>query len=147
MHRTFRSTLISRLLLVALLSSAIIFGGKAWAVETQAAPDPGQTRSGNGALGDQQQTQVLETYGRLPLYFIANQGQKDRRVKYYTQGSGQAVFFTQEGVYFTWAREAEPPRQQAGSRPSAPPARKPDRESQLFPGQRPPEMAYRHPHL
>ena len=44
--------------------------------------------------------QVLETYGKLPLYFIENQGQLDARVAYYMQGRDSSVYFTAEGVTF-----------------------------------------------
>ncbi len=35
-----------------------------------------------------------ESFGRLPLYFIANRGQVDRKVQFYTQGPGQRLAFT-----------------------------------------------------
>ncbi len=41
---------------------------------------------------------ALESYLELPLYFIANRGQVDERVHYYTQGSGHAIYFTAEEV-------------------------------------------------
>ena len=44
--------------------------------------------------------QVLEAYGKLPLYFIENQGQLDARVAYYIQGRDKSVFFTPQGVTY-----------------------------------------------
>jgi hypothetical protein len=35
-----------------------------------------------------------ESYGRLPLYFIKNRGQVDRKVQFYAQGPGQWLAFT-----------------------------------------------------
>src|SRR3989304_5074917 len=48
--------------------------------------------------------QVQETYGNLPLYFIQNDGQVDKKVKFYEKGSGHATYFTMEGVYITLVR-------------------------------------------
>src|SRR3972149_2466014 len=37
---------------------------------------------------------VVETYGKLPLYFIENQGQLDPAVKFLSRGSGYNLFLT-----------------------------------------------------
>src|SRR2546422_4147106 len=39
-------------------------------------------------------TQVQEAYGKLPLYFEANRGQADRRVKFLSRGRGYTLFLT-----------------------------------------------------
>ena len=44
--------------------------------------------------------QVVETFGKLPLYFIENQGQLDPRVSYYIQGGDKSIYFTGRGVTF-----------------------------------------------
>jgi hypothetical protein len=44
---------------------------------------------------------VMKTYGKLPLYFIENNGQIDKKVKYYEKGSGHSTFFTGNGVYLS----------------------------------------------
>src|SRR5580700_3612490 len=42
---------------------------------------------------------AIETYGKLPLSFEANQGQTDPRVKFMARGSGYTMFLTKdEGV-------------------------------------------------
>ena len=46
------------------------------------------------------QRQVGEDYGKLPLYFIENQGQLDPRVAYYIQGGDKSIYFTGRGVTF-----------------------------------------------
>src|SRR6266513_5758562 len=38
--------------------------------------------------------QLQETYGKLPLYFEANQGQTDRQVKFLNRGRGYSLFLT-----------------------------------------------------
>lgn len=37
---------------------------------------------------------ILESYGRVPLHFEANNGQTDRRVKFLALGSGYTLFLT-----------------------------------------------------
>jgi hypothetical protein len=39
-------------------------------------------------------------YGAIPLFFIPNQGQLDRRVAYSIQGKDKSVYFTPEGLTF-----------------------------------------------
>src|SRR3972149_6285606 len=38
--------------------------------------------------------QVLETYGKLPLAFEANQGQTDSQVQFLSRGAGYTLFLT-----------------------------------------------------
>ena len=46
-------------------------------------------------------------YGRLPLYFIANEGQLDSSVDYYVRGKDKSLYFTREGMTIALAnREA-----------------------------------------
>ena len=48
-------------------------------------------------------------YGQLPLYFIENRGQVDRRVHYYVRGGGQTTFFAKDEVVLTLARPGKNP--------------------------------------
>ncbi len=54
---------------------------------------------------------ALDTFGKLPLYFIENQGQLDPRVAYYVQGRDTSVYCTSRGVTFalTGHRNADSP--------------------------------------
>ncbi len=54
--------------------------------------------------------QVVETFGKLPLYFIENQGQFDPRVAYYSQVGDKSIYFTGRGVTFalTGAGDGKP---------------------------------------
>lgn len=47
---------------------------------------------------------VQEAYGKLPLYFIQNNGQMDGKVKFYEKGNGHATFFTKDGVSLSLVR-------------------------------------------
>ncbi|MBI5234614.1 MAG: hypothetical protein HY880_09690 [Deltaproteobacteria bacterium] len=44
---------------------------------------------------------INQSYGKLPLYFIKNDGQVDSKVLYYEKGSGHATYFTKEGVFLS----------------------------------------------
>ncbi|MBI5233711.1 MAG: SBBP repeat-containing protein, partial [Deltaproteobacteria bacterium] len=44
---------------------------------------------------------IKSSYGKLPLYFIKNDGQVDKKVEFYEKGSGHATYFTKEGVYLS----------------------------------------------
>ncbi len=37
-------------------------------------------------------------YGKMPLYFIPNQGQLDKQVAYYVQGKDKTIYFTEDGI-------------------------------------------------
>ena len=50
------------------------------------------------------ESSILETYGKLPLLFIENQGQVDEAVRYYVKASGQTVHFTEENIVFDLVR-------------------------------------------
>jgi len=39
-------------------------------------------------------------FGKMPLYFIPNQGQMDARVAYYIQGKDKTIYFTSEGLTY-----------------------------------------------
>ncbi len=46
-------------------------------------------------------------FGRMPLYFIANQGQVDNQASYYVQGKEKTLYFTDHGVTFALAKSGE----------------------------------------
>jgi hypothetical protein len=47
------------------------------------------------------QGKVIETYGKLPLSFEANQGQTDDRVRFLSRGSGYTLFLTGDEAVFS----------------------------------------------
>lgn len=59
--------------------------------------------------GASQPAKVAAEFGRLPLYFIANRGQTDKRVKFYAQSGGQTTWFTKEGVAVSLSRPLAKP--------------------------------------
>jgi hypothetical protein len=53
-----------------------------------------QRISAGGALKAETRAALVETYGRLPLTFEANQGQTDAKVAFLARGKGYALFLT-----------------------------------------------------
>jgi hypothetical protein len=47
------------------------------------------------------QGKTLESYGKLPLSFEANQGQTDSRVKFQSRGNGYTLFLTGDEAVFS----------------------------------------------
>ena len=60
---------------------------------------------------------VEADFGRMPLHFIANKGQLDKRVDYYVQGRDQSLYFGPGGVTFVLT---SPERESAGEGAKAP---------------------------
>ena len=54
---------------------------------------------------DSASARMLTQFGKLPLYFIENQGQLDQRVGYYLHGKDKSVYFTSDGVVFALTEE------------------------------------------
>lgn len=70
------------------------------------------TQSTNNQCVDEHvKVQVQDAYGKLPLYFIQNDGQTDEGVKFYERGRGHSMYFTKRGVYLSLVSS----RQEAGS--------------------------------
>ncbi|MBI5675717.1 MAG: SBBP repeat-containing protein [Nitrospirae bacterium] len=59
--------------------------------------------TGNAAISmtgkENSEAKIAVAYGKLPLSFIQNDGQTDKKVKFYERGSGHSTYFTEEGVY------------------------------------------------
>jgi hypothetical protein len=98
---------------LALLAGALIFSVifPVPAVSNQADAEvglPTAKPAPDSSLSASPEIKVEEAYGRLPLYFIENRGQVDRRVNLYAQAGGQTVWFTRDGVSFTFAETVGP---------------------------------------
>jgi hypothetical protein len=58
-------------------------------------------------------------FGKLPLYFVENDGQADPQVAYYLLGGSTQVYFTSEGVTFSFIKPGHSlPMHDLGSTPS-----------------------------
>ncbi len=58
----------------------------------------------NQCLDEYMKARVQDIYGKLPLYFIQNDGQVDEGVKFYERGGGHSLYFTKRGVYLSLVR-------------------------------------------
>ena len=67
-------------------------GGQEPKVQTTSA----QTSSVTGSAA----LKIDRDFGKMPLYFIPNQGQMDARVAYYLQGKDKTIYFTSEGLTY-----------------------------------------------
>ena len=54
---------------------------------------PGETVKPN-QTAQAKQAQMVEAYGKLPLSFVANEGQADSQVNFYSRGKGYGLFLT-----------------------------------------------------
>ncbi len=81
--------------LLALLSIALLASQVGFAPPTEAAHVP-PVASRLDSTSESFKQRALDVYLKLPLYFVANQGQLDQTVRYYAQGGGHSLYFTAE---------------------------------------------------
>jgi hypothetical protein len=81
------------ILIMSLLSAFVLVHSPA-KVHQASIPDRASARLGSRDLRQTGQPQIVETYGKLPLSFEANQGQTDRQVKFFSRGRSYALFLT-----------------------------------------------------
>lgn len=91
---------LSKLFLAILVTILVI----AARFQTSSLTVPSTRRS----LDESGQAKVLETYGRLPLSFEANQGQTDSQVRFISHGSGYNLFLTATEAVLTFIKPAIP---------------------------------------
>jgi hypothetical protein len=72
--------------------------------ELSAQTEPSVTGAPQGLPGLRANTD----FGKMPLYFIPNDGQTDKQVIYYVQGKDKTLYFTPEGVTFALTAAAQP---------------------------------------
>jgi hypothetical protein len=62
------------------------------------------------------QAKIIDSYGKLPLSFEANQGQTDARVKFLSRTSGYALFLTDDEAVMVLSRKTSSKPKVAGIR-------------------------------
>ena len=82
-------TILSGALIIVFLAGAGEQGPKVQTTSAQTSSIPG-----SAAL------KVDQDFGKMPLYFIPNQGQMDAQVAYYLQGKDKTIYFTSEGLTY-----------------------------------------------
>ena len=58
---------------------------------------------------------VQKTYENSSLYFIQNEGQIDKEVRYYEKGNGHTTFFTDDGSYLNLIKTQKSQQSMAGT--------------------------------
>ena len=95
-----------RLIAPALLLALVLFGispftsGASAPLVPPVAPPPSSPVAGSPVTDKETRARVAESFGKLPLYFVENRGQLDKRVGYYVQGSDKTIYFTNHGLTF-----------------------------------------------
>ncbi len=84
-----RWNIVAGVLILAFLASTGAHGPRAQASSAQT--------SSNLASGS---IKIDPDFGKMPLYFIPNQGQMDAQVAYYLQGKDKTVYFTSAGLTY-----------------------------------------------
>jgi hypothetical protein len=82
-------TILLGALIIVFLAGSGVEGPRAQGLSAQASSVTGST-----AL------KVDPNFGKMPLYFIPNQGQMDAQVAYYLQGKDKTIYFTSEGLMY-----------------------------------------------
>jgi hypothetical protein len=79
------------------------------------------------SVGEIRTTFQSEQYGKIPLFFVKNEGQADSKVRFHESSGGHETFFTDEGVVFALPRPGERSLQGAPAWLEAGPERTPER--------------------
>ena len=53
---------------------------------------------------DETERRALDAYGKLPLSFVPNRGQTDKRVRYYAQGPGFGFYLTADKAVLSFTK-------------------------------------------
>jgi hypothetical protein len=94
---------------VRFVSLFVILGSILLAAQSNTAapinqPVTSNVSSGLSKADPKAQGKLLESYGKLPLSFEANQGQTDSQVKFVSRGSGYTLFLTGDEAVFSLRR-------------------------------------------
>jgi len=57
----------------------------------------------NQSVDEGTKSNVLSAFGKVPLHFVANQGQLEPSVIYYAKSEGVTIYCTEEGLVFGFA--------------------------------------------
>jgi len=66
---------------------------------------PITTSHENTKITTLQKAHLKNSYGKLPLYFIKNNGQVNKDVSFYERGAGHATFFTEDGLVLSLTKK------------------------------------------
>ncbi|MEN3332353.1 MAG: hypothetical protein V7641_1718 [Blastocatellia bacterium] len=96
-------------LVLAICSLTHTLGLVGWSAGPRAAKrEEKAARLTNREVTANAKASLAATFGNLPVSFIENRGQLDRRVAYYVEGSETAAYFTSTGVTFALLSDSGP---------------------------------------
>lgn len=109
---------------VCLIAALVLLGLFFLANAGQAASDTtAQPAEGTAASDQTDKAKISEAYGKLPMSFVANEGQTDERVKFMSRGRGYSLYLTANEAVLVLTRVKG--KSAAASKPAAAPAAKP----------------------
>jgi len=99
--------------LLGLFAAIVLIGGPGWGQKAPAGVGnlsarggpPGQRKIAPGAANAKAHALVSD-FGRVPVFFVPNRGQTDKRVEFYVRGGDKTVYFAPEGVTFAMSYPA-----------------------------------------
>lgn len=108
-----RRTILATAILAGLIVAASLSLRSGWFQQ------PAQAASANSPSGltpadNETRSRAAENFGKLPLNFVENRGQMDKRVAYYVQGRDKTVYFTNQGLTFALNGSTEAENSQSG---------------------------------
>ncbi len=110
---------------VCLIAAVVVLGLFFLANAGEAASDTTASPAEGAAPSEQvDKAKIGEAYGKLPMSFVANEGQTDERVKFMSRGKGYSLYLTaNEAVLVLIRSQAKPaPKPAAKPSPTASPA-------------------------
>jgi hypothetical protein len=111
--RTKRALVVAVALLALVALAAMIPASQVPSAEhssmgsTDYQPEAAAAPVSEPAAPQMSEREALEAYEKLPLSFVANEGQTEEAVRYYAQGAGYGFFFTKEGATLSFAEDKE----------------------------------------
>jgi hypothetical protein len=101
--RAFPKTKLTLVVVALLALAALIAANQAPNADHHSSAGSTHDQSRAAAPSQMSEKEALDAYGKLPLSFVANEGQTEKAVRYYAQGAGYGFFFTKGGAMLSFA--------------------------------------------
>jgi hypothetical protein len=96
--------ILGLLFLAGMADRPVSLSSRKWSRAGVVPPHPAQGASIPAAV----KPTVIRDFGKVPVYFIPNDGQMDGPVDFYVQGKDKTVYFTPEGVTYALSYGSKP---------------------------------------
>ena len=104
-----KSLILFSVIFIALLFICFVYGATSHQVKNA---DP---KSLKQEIINQPAVRPDISFGKIPLYFIANEGQVHRKAKFYAKASRYTLWLTEEGLVFDSCTRTETRQERAGN--------------------------------